>query len=59
MRALEHRALEHRAPPKSTILQSKVKPPATIAAMDHNEVMDLGAYLVSGGDRKEAVFARR
>jgi hypothetical protein len=53
------RALEHRAPPKSTILQSEVKPPATIAAMDHNEVMDLGAYLVSGGDRKEAVFARR
>lgn len=31
-------------------------PPATIALMNRDEVMDLIAYLVSGGDRKHEVF---
>jgi hypothetical protein len=34
-------------------------PPATIAAMNRDEVMDLLAYLGSGGDRKHAVFLPR
>jgi putative heme-binding domain-containing protein len=34
-------------------------PPATIALMNRDEVMDLIAYLVSGGDRKHQVFATR
>lgn len=36
--------------------QVSMMPPATIAAMNQDEVMDLIAYLVSGGDRKHEVF---
>jgi hypothetical protein len=39
--------------------QVSMMPPATIAAMNRDEVMDLVAYLVSGGDRKHAVFQPR
>ena len=34
-------------------------PPATIALMNPDEVTDLIAYLVSGGDEKHAVFRRK
>lgn len=39
--------------------QVSLMPPATIATMNKDEVMDLIAYLVSGGDRKHAVFQKR
>ncbi len=34
-------------------------PPATIALMNENELSDLIAYLVSGGDRKHKVFQKQ
>lgn len=39
--------------------QVSMMPPATIALMNKDEVMDLIAYLVSGGDRKHKVFQAR
>ena len=33
-------------------------PPATIALMNQDEVRDLIAYLVAGGDRKHKAFRR-
>lgn len=39
--------------------QVSLMPPGTIAAMGKDEVMDLVAYLVSGGDRKHKVFQPR
>jgi len=39
--------------------QVSLMPPGTIAAMGKDEVMDLIAYLVSGGDRKHKVFQPR
>ena len=36
--------------------QTSLMPPATIALMNKDELADLIAYLVSGGDRKHAVF---
>jgi putative heme-binding domain-containing protein len=36
--------------------QVSMMPPATIALMNKDEVMDLVAYLVSGGNRKHKVF---
>ncbi len=39
--------------------QVSMMPEATIAAMNRDEVMDLIAYLVAGGDKKHAVFRPR
>ena len=39
--------------------QVSLMPPGTIAAMGKDEVLDLVAYLVSGGDRKHKVFQPR
>jgi putative heme-binding domain-containing protein len=39
--------------------QVSLMPPATIALMNENELADLMAYLVSGGDKKHAVFAKQ
>lgn len=39
--------------------QVSLMPPGTIAAMGKDEVMDLIAYLVSGGDRKHKAFQSR
>ena len=38
--------------------QVSLMPPATIALMNADEVRDLIAYLVSGGDAKHAVFRK-
>jgi putative heme-binding domain-containing protein len=38
--------------------QVSLMPPATIALMNENELADLMAYLVSGGDKKHKVFAK-
>jgi putative heme-binding domain-containing protein len=39
--------------------QVSLMPPGTIAAMNRDELMDLIAYLVAGGDKKHAVFQAR
>lgn len=41
------------------VSQVSMMPPATIAPMNKDELMDLIAYLVSGGDRKHKVFRRK
>ena len=38
--------------------QVSLMPPATITLMNENELADLMAYLVSGGDKKHKVFAK-
>jgi putative heme-binding domain-containing protein len=39
--------------------QVSMMPPATIALMNENELADLMAYLVSGGDKKHKVFVSK
>lgn len=38
--------------------QVSLMPPATIAMMNENELADLMAYLISGGDKRHKVFAK-